>query len=224
MPPRSFPFANSTWFGPHSSSAAWRPTSLTSSATPTTGALDITSPALLEFTLPAALIALWMFHNVIKRPVVWLASCGYAGTPARTRWEPFRSADSDVSLAILASIVMGVATHLIWDSFTHDNTWVYAPRPMACAARVYVPFVGYMPIHSALQYGSSIAGLLALAHLGVALVLEDSGQRKRGRSRIRNLASRWRLPCLLWRELWDLSALWSSSGCPRSAPTPTAFC
>lgn len=118
-------------------------------------------PGLLEFTLPAALIALWMFHNVIKRPVAGLLPAGMQER-LRDQMGAFPFGGFRRFAAILASIVMGVATHLIWDSFTHDNTWVLH-HVRWLRGWVYVPFVGYMPIHSALQYGSSIAGLLALA-------------------------------------------------------------
>jgi hypothetical protein len=65
-------------------------------------------------------------------------------------------------LAILGSIMFGIATHIVWDAFTHSRTWLYY-HIQALRGSVYVPFIGRMPIHSALQYGSSIAGIAALA-------------------------------------------------------------
>jgi Domain of unknown function (DUF4184) len=118
-------------------------------------------PGILEFTIPAALLALWMFHNVIKLPIIGLLP---SGMQLRLRGEvrafPFGGLRRFV--AILASIVFGIATHVVWDSFTHGYTWPYN-HIRALRGSVYVPFVGSMPVHSALQYGSSVVGLVALA-------------------------------------------------------------
>lgn len=118
-------------------------------------------PGLLEFTIPASLIALWMFHNIIKCPVAGLLPSGMQQR-LRGQMGAFPFGGFRRFTAILASILLGIATHLIWDSFTHDDTWVL-DHVRWLRGWVYVPFVGYMPIHSALQYGSSILGLLALA-------------------------------------------------------------
>ena len=54
-------------------------------------------PAVVWFTIPAAFFALWMFHNVIKRPIVGMMpvggewSSGYAvpaGSQLRTEAKP----------------------------------------------------------------------------------------------------------------------------------------
>lgn len=118
-------------------------------------------PGLLEFTIPASLVALWLFHNIIKRPVTGLLPSGMQQR-LRDQMRPFPFGGLHRFAAILTSIVLGIATHLIWDSFTHDNTWAL-DHVRWLRGWIYVPFVGYMPIHSALQYGSSIVGLLALA-------------------------------------------------------------
>ena len=118
-------------------------------------------PGLVEFTIPASLIALWMFHNIIKRPVTGLLPSGMQQR-LRNQMGPFPFGGFRRFAAILGSILLGIATHLVWDSFTHDNTWVL-DHVRWLRGWIYVPFVGYMPIHSALQYVSSILGLLALA-------------------------------------------------------------
>jgi hypothetical protein len=118
-------------------------------------------PGLLEFTIPASLIALWMFHNIIKSPVAGLLPAGMQER-LRDQMGAFPFGGFRRFMAILASTLFGIATHLVWDSFTHDDTWVLH-HVRWLRGWVYVPFVGDMPIHSALQYGSSIVGLLALA-------------------------------------------------------------
>jgi hypothetical protein len=118
-------------------------------------------PGVVEFTIPASLIALWMFHNIIKRPVTGLLPAGMQER-LRNQLGAFPFGGFRRFAAILGSVLLGIATHLVWDSFTHDDTWVLH-HVRWLRGWIYVPFVGYMPIHSALQYASSILGLLALA-------------------------------------------------------------
>jgi hypothetical protein len=59
------------------------------------------------------------------------------------------------------SLYIGIWTHLIWDSFTHDNGWVVR-RVAALSAPI--SFGGYTgTLCHVLQYVSSVAGLLILA-------------------------------------------------------------
>lgn len=118
-------------------------------------------PGLLEFTIPASFLTLWLFHNIFKRPIVQLLPRGMQ-VRLREQLCPFPIAGTSRFIAILASIVLGIATHLIWDSFTHSDTWAFYHLPLL-RGWVRLPFVGGMPVASALQYGSSAFGILALA-------------------------------------------------------------
>ena len=118
-------------------------------------------PGILEFTIPASLAALWMFHNIIKLPIIGLLPATMQ-LRLRDQTAAFRFAGVRRFLAILGSIVFGIATHLVWDAFTHRYTWPYYHLPWL-RGKVYVPFIGDMPVQSALQYSSSIFGIAALA-------------------------------------------------------------
>ena len=118
-------------------------------------------PGLLLFTVPASLVALWMFHNVLKRPVIGLMPAGIQ-LRLRDQMAPFPFAGPRRFLAILGSVLLGVATHVVWDSLTHSYTWAYF-HIRWLRGFVHVPFIGIMPIHSVSQYTSSILGLVALA-------------------------------------------------------------
>ncbi len=118
-------------------------------------------PGILTFTIPVAVVALWLFHNVIKQPIL-----GMLPAPMQLRLRgqlhEFRFGGVSRFLAILGSIVLGIATHVIWDSFTHSYTWAWYHVHWLRGWTV-IPFIGPMPRHSALQYVSSLFGLLALA-------------------------------------------------------------
>ncbi len=119
-------------------------------------------PGLVVFTLPASLLALWLFHNVIKRPVVELLPTGMQRRIHQQTGE-FKFLPASRFLAILGSISLGILSHVAWDSFTHPYTWPW--RQFAwLRGFVHIPFVHHrLQIFAVLQYGSTIAGMLALA-------------------------------------------------------------
>jgi hypothetical protein len=86
---------------------------------------------------------------------------------ARARWlclsaiEPFGRRASAWLLAPLA-ILIGIWSHLLWDSFTHANGWMVRHYAWLHAQ---LPIGGgsYTPVNRVLQYLSSIAGLAVVA-------------------------------------------------------------
>ena len=117
-------------------------------------------PGVVEFTLPVSLFALWVFHAAIKRPVVTLLPSGMQqrlggqlgqfnfGGPARF-------------MAILFSLALGIATHVVWDAFTHPFSWPWE-RWVWLQRWVQVPLLGRMPMYMTLQWASSVIGLVAI--------------------------------------------------------------
>lgn len=68
------------------------------------------------------------------------------------------SATRTVIGAVIA-LVLGAWTHIVWDAFTHSHGWVVARVPSLSAV------VEGLPVHSWLQYLSSVIGLLGIAVL-----------------------------------------------------------
>src|SRR5215207_10670216 len=56
---------------------------------------------------------------------------------------------------VLVSGVVGILTHLAWDSFTHDG-WLTDAWPALTA------LAGPLPVYKWLQHASTVAGLMAL--------------------------------------------------------------
>jgi len=123
-------------------------------------------PGVFTFTLPAALFVLWLFHDVMKRPMVDLM-------PARLemRLKPllrtFRFGGTKRFLQILLSLMIGIATHLLWDSFTHGNTWV-TNHIAWLRIGVRAPWLGATTIYNVLQYASSVFGLVVVGYVCAA--------------------------------------------------------
>lgn len=111
------------------------------------------------FDLPVGLAALWLFHSFVKQPALIFVPDGIrrrlkAG--AYSFLPPARFA------LISISILIGSATHILWDAFTHGFYWP-ARHWRFLRTNVELPIVGHMVMFKLLQYISSVAGLLFVA-------------------------------------------------------------
>lgn len=113
------------------------------------------------YDLPLSLIALWLFYTFVKRPFTMLLPKGFrarfkSGENNFTFWPPARLA------IVVVSILVGTATHILWDSFTHPFYWPY--RHWSFLGRmVYLPVEGTVHVYKVLQDGSSLFGLAVVA-------------------------------------------------------------
>lgn len=112
----------------------------------------LTGSYLIDLPLGIILLAAAL---LLREPLTALLS-------ARARWlclnalEPFRQRPSEWLLAPLA-ILIGVWTHLLWDSFTHGDGWIVH---RVAALRRIVVIGGYeVQVCHLLQYLSSVVGL-----------------------------------------------------------------
>jgi hypothetical protein len=118
-------------------------------------------PGVVTFTFPLALAVLVIFHAIVKWPLISLMPGGLQarliGPARRFRWFP-----ASRFLLILLSLVIGIATHVLLDGFTHPDSWAVLHF---AALRTMMPIPAHrpLPMHAVLQYGTSAVGVLALA-------------------------------------------------------------
>ncbi len=118
-------------------------------------------PGVLLFTLPASFVMLWFFHIAIKKPMAGLLPVGMQQRLSGQTGE-FKFGGVRQTLAITLSIILGIATHLAWDSFTHAYTWPWR-HLVWLRSWFHVPVAGWMRGCAILQYVSTGVGLFALA-------------------------------------------------------------
>lgn len=112
------------------------------------------------FNLPLALILAWLYHEIVRNPLI-----GSLPRFFRLRLQAF----SDFSWKryvsknwgiVLISVVIGAASHIVWDSFTHEGG--YFTKIIPTLAKDYSilghPVAGY---HLA-QHTSTLFGALVL--------------------------------------------------------------
>ena len=120
-----------------------------------------TLPGTFLLTLPLALVTLWLFHAFVKRPLIAVLPEGL-----RCRLAPYLGKFRFLGAArfawIVFSLLVGIATHLLWDSFTHYDTWLYRKWPLL-QEKVAVLSFGTLPLYKILQHGSTLVGIAVLA-------------------------------------------------------------
>jgi Domain of unknown function (DUF4184) len=108
--------------------------------------------------VPMCLLVLGALY-LLREPLTALLS-------PRARWlclsavEPFGRRASEWLIAPL-SILVGVWSHLLWDSFTHGSGWMV--RHLAWLRAPLAIDGSYTTVNQVLQYLSSVAGLAVLA-------------------------------------------------------------
>lgn len=113
------------------------------------------------FDLPVALVVLWLFHAYAKDPLyTWLP----ASVQRRIRLGPAALPIGNMAqfALVLLSILIGVATHILWDSFTHPDFWPYQHWQFLHRT-IEFPVYGSMEYLRVLQHGSTVLGAVALA-------------------------------------------------------------
>lgn len=110
----------------------------------------------LVLTLPLALIVLWMFHTLVKVPAAILMPDSIQRRLGPYLGE-FRFGGPGRFLLIVASILLGIATHLFWDTFTHRGAWA-TKRWASLRQQVHLPVFGAVPYYKVFQHGSTLFG------------------------------------------------------------------
>jgi hypothetical protein len=113
------------------------------------------------FDLPVSLLVLWLFYAYQRQPLSMLLPKGIRmrlkrGDRGFSFWPPARLA------LIVVSILIGTATHILWDSFTHTFYWPYRNWSFLSDV-VHVPVAGNMQMYKVLQYDSTLFGLVFVA-------------------------------------------------------------
>ncbi|WP_433604901.1 DUF4184 family protein [Dactylosporangium sp. CA-139114] len=103
-----------------------------------------------------AVLLLVAFHVLLKRPLAALLPVAAAGR-VRSAAAGFRWGGRNL-VWIPVSVLLGVATHLVWDSFTHGDGFFVEHVPL-----MRTPLAGSLDVARALQHLSTLGGAAVLA-------------------------------------------------------------
>jgi hypothetical protein len=117
-----------------------------------------TPAGLLYFNLPLSLVLLFVFHEIVRNPLIdhmpqWLFKRFYAYHSFQ--WRPYFEKHW---IGVVVSVLAGAITHLAWDRLTHTNAnYVHAHRQVF--SEYWQPyFVIYGVVHAL----HSLAGIAVL--------------------------------------------------------------
>ena len=121
------------------------------------GLLSHSVPGLFSFCWPVALCVWLLFVHVLETPTLALLPEGWqAAFPRSERALTLRN----LALASIA-VIIGAATHVLWDSFTHANTPMIEQIPLLESNSIQL-FGRHFPLFRFLQHLSTVVGLVAL--------------------------------------------------------------
>jgi hypothetical protein len=110
----------------------------------------------LFFSLPAAFASLWIFHRLLKTPLIALAPSRY-----RAALAPFAARFDFLPLGrlcrVAAAIGVGIVSHLLWDFVCHLNGWSGKPLAVLSTSLFDSP-LGPIRLFEALHVSFSIIG------------------------------------------------------------------
>lgn len=116
--------------------------------------------ALLTFCLPMGLAAFWLFQLLIKPAWCAVLPDRWRGR-FRAEHPVARIGNLRVWLAAAAAVLVGAATHLVWDGFTHEDG--RGVRMLPFLDDDGPPIEGHpLPLYQWLQHVSSILGLVVV--------------------------------------------------------------
>ena len=118
---------------------------------------------LFWFDLPLGLLLVFVFHSIVRDSMI-----DNLPTVLRSRLICYKGFDFNAYfrrkwMVVVASVLVGAASHLLWDSFTHEGGFFVDAIPSLSSA---VQIKGWqIPIYKLLQHFSTIVGgaLIALA-------------------------------------------------------------
>ena len=115
---------------------------------------------LLYFNLPLCFLFAYVFHFIVKKPLIvclprpldnWFWNFAVKEWSLNNVWSVW---------IFTYSAVLGMGTHVLWDSFTHQSGWFVIQFPILLEV-IHLGAIT-VPIFKVLQHGSTLVGLTIL--------------------------------------------------------------
>ncbi|HZY79995.1 MAG TPA: DUF4184 family protein [Cyclobacteriaceae bacterium] len=117
---------------------------------------------ILYFDVPVSLVLALLFHGVVKKNLIDQLPVFFQSRFQAVRNFDFYSYIRSHKLIFIYSVIIGTATHIIWDGFTHQRQYFVQALPQIYEGTT-VPFMGVdYPLWYALQGISTVVGGLLI--------------------------------------------------------------
>ncbi len=116
--------------------------------------------ALLWFAVPAGWLGYGLWHGLLARPL-WDLVPPKLAPWLRPLFHPNGRLPATSATVVTLALLLGAATHLVWDAFTHGHGAAVRAWPLLQTELGHVG--GYaLPVFRVAQHGSTLAGLAVL--------------------------------------------------------------
>lgn len=119
---------------------------------------------LFTFAWPVGFFVWWVFVRFLEVPTIALLP-----DPWNRRFTPTGKLTWKLFAWVSAALIIGAASHILWDAFTHRGSFITRASSLFDA---HLPGMRWLPLYEVLQIVSSVVGLLILARW--ALNLRDA--------------------------------------------------
>ena len=124
------------------------------------GSAGHTLAGLFWLDLPLSLAVLFLWHRYAAHAVQAVAPGLFPIQHRSLSWSPLCASVKQHALVCFA-VLIGAATHLLWDSFTHPTFWAYHHLPLL-RKTLSLGSLGALPVYKTLQHGSTLLGMTVL--------------------------------------------------------------
>lgn len=119
-----------------------------------------TVAGLIYFDLPVSFLLAWIFHNVVKKNLISNLPVYFQRRSQHLLEHDFAKYIRTNPRTFIVSALIGAASHLLWDSFTHNDTFI---TNNSFYRETFIPFEGVnYPLFYALQHISTAIGLMVI--------------------------------------------------------------
>ncbi|MGI8893554.1 MAG: DUF4184 family protein [Bacteroidia bacterium] len=115
-----------------------------------------TIPGIFYFNLPVAIILAFLFHHVVRNPLIDNLPLSLKSRFIELKGFNWKNHFKQKYLVIIISIIIGAASHIFWDAFTHRNGYFVYQNPILLQKINVLTFE--LPLYNFIQHLSTITG------------------------------------------------------------------
>lgn len=142
-----------------------------------------TWPGLLWFDLPIGLLSLFIYQFVIKEQIILHLPPSLNDRLSKYRNVNYTGSTFHYLFVAILSILIGAASHIVWDGFTHPDGYFVSVLPVLSNT---IQFGSHqLLIYKIIQHGSTVTGLV------ITFAVIYSLPRRNNKTNNRNVLSYW---------------------------------
>ena len=124
------------------------------------------------FDLPVAILVLIIFHGLVKKPLLDNLPGYFSSRLAKLKSFNFWQYSKQHPIGLVLCILIGTASHLVWDGFTHSDGMFTGIFPGLLQV-IDVNGLPELPVYRYLQHISSVIGAIAILIVFHKMPAED---------------------------------------------------